>query len=423
MARRSLRRAAVLLLAAPVLLGAAWLVAGATFRPGDKEELPPEEGGPDASAVAVTVAPVARRPLRRTVEAMGTLHAFEEVALAARVEGRVQKVHHDVADRVPPGEVLLELDPTDHDLAVEQAERALGVELAKLGLERPPTALVDVEKVPAVMQAQTRMENARGRYERSRRLRASRASSQEEVEGLLSDSRSAQAEHANQVLLAKGVLATIRLRQTALAVARQQQRDTKVRVPAPSFTVPGAPGGPVYAITSRGVSEGSLVRPGTEVFRLVIVQALKLRVAVPERFSGEVKPGQTVDVHTAALPQPVVGTVTRINPAVSQTTRTFQVEVQVANPRGELKPGGFARAAIRTREDTAALVPLSAVVQFAGVTKVFLADGGRAREVQVTLGDQVGEHVEIASPALPAGARVITSGQTVLARDTPIRAR
>jgi hypothetical protein len=63
------------------------------------------------------------------------------------------------------------------------------------------------------------------------------------------------------------------------------------------------------------------------------------------------------------------------------------------------------------------------VVQFAGVTKVFLADGGRAREVQAILGEQAGDHVEVVSPALPAGARVITSGQTVLARDTPIRVR
>src|SRR5262249_53689725 len=132
----------------------------------------------------------------------------------------------------------------------------------------------------------------------------------------------------------------------------------------PTLPVPGAQGGVSYAITGRSVAEGTLVRPGMEVFRLVICQALKLRVAVPERYSGDVKTGQAVDVHTAASPAPVVGTVTRINPAVSQTTRTFQVEVLVPNAKGELKPGGFARAAIRTREETAAMVPLSAVVQF-----------------------------------------------------------
>ena len=38
-------------------------------------------------------------------------------------------------------------------------------------------------------------------------------------------------------------------------------------------------GGVTYAITQRLVSEGTFVRPGTELFRLVITRALKLRGA------------------------------------------------------------------------------------------------------------------------------------------------
>jgi RND family efflux transporter MFP subunit len=411
----------------PLLLAsfaAGWVIAGGGSARHAREALPDEDAnGRDARAVMVTVEPVSHRPVQRTIEAVGTLFGFEEVSISARVEGRVCKLHHDVADRVRPGELLLEVDPTDFKLSVEQAERTLEVELAKLGFKELPDSRVDLDKVPTVMQACTRMEYARSRHERSRQLALSRAAAAEDVENTATEYRAAHAEHANQLLIARAGLATIRMKQTALAVARQQLADTRVCTPTPTLPVPGK-GEDAYVITQRAIAEGTLVRPGTELFKLVINRTLKLRVPVPERYSPEVRLGQTVDVATAAFPRPVAGTVARISPAVEPTTRTFQVEILIPNENGDLKPGSFAKAAIRTRLDTQAVaVPLSALVQFAGVTKVFLAQDGRAKEVQVTLGVQTPEWVEIASPPLPRGALVVTSGQTILASGSPVSVR
>jgi RND family efflux transporter MFP subunit len=412
----------------PVLLllafGAGWAVTGKGAGH-EKESLPPEPAadGRDPSAVVVAVEPVSRRSVQRTIEAVGTLHGFEEVSISAKVEGRVRKLHRDVADSVKPGDLLLEIDPTDYDLSVEQADRSLQVELAKLGLEEPPQRNVDLGQVPSVMQARTRLENTRSRYERVRRVAAARATSMDELDNAASDSKAAQAEHANQLLMARATLATIRMKQTALAISRQQLADTRVSTPTPTLSVPGAT--PVaYVVTQRAVAEGTFVKPGNELFKLVINRTLKLRVSVPERYSNEVRQGQKAEVMTAAFSRPFAGTVTRINPAVETTTRTFEVEIQVPNPNGELKPGGFAKASILTRLDSEAVtVPLAALVNFAGITKVFLAEKGRAREVQVALGVQTTEWVEITRPALPRSALVITSGQTVLASDTAVIVR
>jgi RND family efflux transporter MFP subunit len=413
-------------LVAALAFGAGWVLAGGGLRHREKEDLPPDTGvaHQDPSAVLVTVEPVTFRPVQRAVEGVGTLHGFEEIAISARVEGRVRRLRFDVADRLNPGELLLEIDPTDYELSVEQAERALQVELARLGLSQLPEPDVDLGKVPSVMQAQTRMENARSKSERTNRLAASRNISAEERDNATSDYRAAQAENANQVLLARAGLATIRMKQTALAVAQQQLKDTQVRVPTPTLPVPDSADGVVYAVTHRTVAEGTLVRPGTEICKLVLDQTLKLRVPVPERYSTEVRVGQKGEVITAAFPHPFAGTVTRVNPAVEPTTRTFEVEVQVPNPKGELKAGSFAKAAILTRLDAeAATVPLSALVNFAGINKVFLNEDGRAKEVQVTAGVQTTDWVEITRPALPRGAQVITSGQTVLAAESPVVVR
>ena len=156
----------------------------------------------------------------------------------------------------------------------------------------------------------------------------------------------------------------------------------------------------------------------------MIERPLKFRGRVPERRSGEVRVGQQAEVYAAAFKQPFPGEVTRINPSVDTLTRAFEVEILVPNAENKLKPGGFAKTAILTHlDEQAPTVPLEALVQFAGVTKIFLVEAGHAREVQVKLGVQDTQWVEIASPPLTAGSQVVTSGLTAIADGTAVAIR
>ena len=393
-----------------------------------REKLPPEtataQSKEDSAVVAVTTSAVTHRAVQRTVEATGTLHGFEEVTITAKVEGRLKSIQRDVGDLVKPGELLVEIEPIDFEQAVQQDERALQVELAKLGLQQLPDTTFDLAKVPSVQQAQVKLDTSKSRLDRKLRLRGSGGVSPEEAEGVTGDFLAAQAEYANQLLLARSGLASVQLKQSALAISRQKLFETKVVAPTPTRPVPGAEGGVVYSVTARKVSEGTLIRAGNEVCRLVIDRTLKLRLPVPERFGPEVKVGQSVTVSTAASINPAIGTIARINPAVDPATRTIEVEVQVPNPKGELKSGGFAKASILTRTDAAAVtVPITAPYSFAGTTRVFMVENGKAKDVPVTLGVQTTEWVEVTQPALRAGALVVTSGHALLADGTPVVVR
>ena len=422
--RRWIRRLIgfVLLISA---FGLGWMAALAQVGKHTKEKIEPAVSpeGRDAAAVVVTTEPVSVRSVQRSVEAFGSLHGFEEVSISARVEGRVRKILHDVSDVVSPTEQLLEIDPTDYELSVQKADRTLQVELSKLGLQELPDSRLDLEKVPFVAKAKSQMDYTKLRNDRISRLAASKTVSAEESESAASDYRTAKAEYENQLLTAETDLATIQMQQVGLEVAREQLANTRVSAPIPSVSVPGIDQ-VKYVVSQRSVSEGTLVRPGTEIFRVVINQILKLRVPVPERFSSEIKLQQQVNVFAATSATPYIGKVTRIYPTVEPATRTFQVEIQVPNPNGELKPGSFAKAAILTRVDPdATTVPLSAVIQFAGITKIFLDENGRAKEVPVTLGTQTTDWVEITKPQLPRDAHVITSGQSVIADGTDVNVR
>jgi RND family efflux transporter MFP subunit len=192
-----------------------------------------------------------------------------------------------------------------------------------------------------------------------------------------------------------------------------------------------------FAVSGRSVSEGEIVRtmPFGEqqsMYRLVIDQPLKLKATVPERHRGEIKVGQDAELEVEAYPgRKFAGKVSRVNPSVDRASRTFQAEVLVPNEDRLLSPGSFVKVAVLTQVDSAAsTVPEEAVIDFAGVTKVFTGAVGRAREVkvrvreamQVGTGSDVRTWVEVEGE-LPSGSLVVTSGQSKLADGTPVRVR
>lgn len=425
--KRSWRGQLLWALVVLVVLGIGGAVVGERFRRPEKETLPPETGTSqrDPDAVVVTVEPVTFRSVQRSVEAIGTLYGYEEVSIAAKVDGRVRKIHHDISDEVKPGDLLVEFDPTDYELLLGQAEKSLRVDLVRLGAdELSEGAKFDVERMPAVIQARERMGNAKLRYDRARSLFQSNAIPAEELTDKTADYRAAEAEYRSQVLTARSLVATAEMKREALAIARQQLKDMKIVVPTPSEKVPNLSEGVTYVVSGRAVSEGSFVRTGTEVCKLVINRMLKLKALIPERYSNEIVRGQQVQVSTAARPQPCTGRIARINPTVDPANRTFQVEIAVPNAEGKLKPGSFAKGEILTRRDSeVATIPLEALTSFAGITKIFVIQDGRAKEVRVALGVQNTEWVEIADPLLPRGAQIVLSGQSGLADGTPVVVR
>jgi len=417
------RRLLISLLILTSFIGAAWAYATGRIGQDHRATLPPEPSELTnlPEGIAVTAEPVTIRKLKRTIDSVGTLYGFEEVVVSAKVEGRVLRIRHDVSDRIAPDELLVELDPTDHQLAVEQARSNLQVELAKLGLQQPSDVHFELEKVPTVQLAREKRELARLKMERVQSLAERQATTQEGVDNAVSEFRMAGAEYENQMLMAKSGLATIRARQAALAIAQQQLADCNVRAPVPQQNVSGADVARPYVMTRRTIAEGTFVRVGDEICRLVIDGILKLRLQVPERHSAEIILGQHVQVYTAASSEPYSGTVTMINPAVDTKTRTFQVEVQVVNNRPGLKPGGFAKAVIEISEDPEArTVPLAAMIRYAGVIKLFTMAHGQAHEVQFVPGVQTSEWVEVASPRIARDSIVITSGQYNLSEGTKV---
>lgn len=384
--------------------------------------------------VIVTVAPVGSQEIPRSISVIGTLAGFDELTLAPNIDGRVRSVYTDVGDLAVPGSVLLMLDPTDYQLAVAEAERALEAELARLGIRELPDGSFDVSEVPSVRKAQVALENAVVRAERVKGLFERRAASKDEFDLVATELKLAEATKEDAVTQALATLASARFRQASLETARQRLSDCALKAPVPAgweaWAVVVGPGfTPLqYSVSEKMLTEGEMVRsmPVTNAFRLVIDHALKLKAGVPERHLADVRIGQLAEIKVDAYPgSSFVGKVARINPTIDPTSRTFRIEIAVPNLDGRLKAGGFARAKIQVRTDSnVTTVPTEALVTLAGVNKVFLydADSGTARAVQVQLGKRDQTWVEVDAD-LPPDGQLIVSGLTRVVDGSPVQLR
>lgn len=175
-------------------------------------------------------------------------------------------------------------------------------------------------------------------------------------------------------------------------------------------------------ITAKKLNDGEvfLLAPGgvgaPTIVSLMQINPLKLILNVSEVNLRDVKLNQSVDVKSQIYPDEVFkGSITRINPAINSSSRTFEVEVKLTNPNEKLKPGMFVRAKINLGFTDGIIVQRSAALKQLGSSAYygFIVKDNTAKRVDLTLGNEFNDKVEITS-GLSAGDYLVTRGQGLL---------
>jgi len=169
-------------------------------------------------------------------------------------------------------------------------------------------------------------------------------------------------------------------------------------------------------VAELGAREGMAVSPGAPLFRINGVRTVWVDAELPETLSGQVRPGQPVEVRASAVPDAVLGgRVSAILPELTPVTRTRKARVELPNPDGRLVPGMLASVDFMPAAAQAVLsVPAEAVIRTGRRSVVILAeDGGRFRPVEVETGIEAEDAIEIRR-GLVAGQRVVASGQFLI---------
>lgn len=286
----------------------------------------------------------------------GSIEANEQVEIRSEVSGIVEGIYFDEGTFVKKGQVLFKVNDIELKAQLQQA-------VTKEGLAG---------------------ENAR----RAKLLLEKEAISQEEYDVANADYASNKA-------------------QTQLV--RAQIAKTAVKAPFSG------------KIGLRSISPGTYITPSVLVAKLVNISQLKITFSVPEKYATQIK-NKTV-VHFTVSGSNVIhsAVIYAIQPEVEVATRTLQIRAIADNKEGKLFPGTFAEVQLplATISD-AIVVPSEAIIPVQGGKKVFIANNGKAKEVNINASTRTEANILVLS-GLNVGDTLITSGVMSLKNDLPIQ--
>jgi membrane fusion protein, heavy metal efflux system len=154
----------------------------------------------------------------------------------------------------------------------------------------------------------------------------------------------------------------------------------------------------------------SVADPGVKLMTITDDRQVLVTANIYERDLGRIKIGQQVSVKVPGAGNKLFsGQISRIGTAVDPQSRVVAVQATLANSDGSLKAGTFAEIKLATSQITAPVIvlPASAVVEANSEKLVYVKSGDGYQPTTVTLGQTVGDLVEVKT-GLFAGDSVVT---------------
>jgi RND family efflux transporter MFP subunit len=305
---------------------------------------------------------ITQRDLRQTLAASGSLRAYNQAAVKARVAGEVRDVLVREGETVKAGQVLVRMDEADYRARVAQAEGALSAARGQLDI------------------AAKARENNRALLDR----------------GFIS--KNAYDTASSQYDIAQ---ANVNAAQGGLDVSRKALGDTVIRAPIAGI------------VASRSVQPGEKVSADNKLLDVVDLSRMEMEVAVPTSDIIAIAPGQEVAVKVEGLAQLLPATVVRINPATQAGSRSIMTYLQLDNPQNRLRAGMFGEARLTLAKKAGVLAAPPSALQVNGDNAYVYAieqDKLVRRQVQTGITGSDGDVtlVEITG-GLEPGARIVRS--------------
>ena len=316
----------------------------------------------------------------------GTTQAFIDTPIFARTSGYLKQWYFDIGAHVEQGQLLAVIETPELDQQLGQAQANLKTAQAN-------------EKLAEI--TATRWQNL---------LKTDSVSKQE-------------TDQAVQDLSARQ--ATVESMSADVQRLEQLQSYEKVYAPFPGV------------ITARNTDIGALINAGSggsqglatvpqELFHMASVNRLRIFVSVPEVDSAAAQNGAKAPLTLDEFPEETFqGTIVRNSDAIDLNSRTLNVEVDIGNRGGRIKPGAYVFVHLRlpdnSKKATSSLViPANTLLFRSEGLRVGVVRGDHAELVPIKIGRDYGSTVEVIDGLKPAD-QVIVNPSDSLTTGTPVR--
>ena len=326
-----------------------------------------------SAADVVTAHPV---ELTRMLSVSGGLKAVNTAVVKAKVAAEVKSLSVREGDSVKAGQVIGQLDTTEFDWRLRQAEQTADSAKAQLDI-------------------------ARRAVENNQALVKQGFISSTGMETSVSNEAAAKANYEAAA--------------AAVALARKSRGDSVLVAPIAGI------------VSQRLAQPGERVAVDAKIIEVVDLSRIELEAAVAPEDVVEVRVGQSARLDIDGLREPAKATVARINPSTQPGTRAVMVYLALqSNPA--LRQGLFAKGQIDLQHSRALAVPTSAVRVDQAKPYVLVVVNGRISQRTVTLGtrgdatiDGKTEHVVEITDGLADNATVLRGSAGNVRDGTPVK--
>ncbi len=308
----------------------------------------------------------------------GRVKGSNEEAVLPKLSGRVTAVYVKEGESVRQGQVIVNLDQSKMNAALQQAEA--GLASAQAG-----QAANDVRRQTALSE-----------YNRKKALHDAGVASDQDLE---------TAKSGYDALNTGATEAGVAQAQAALNLAQQNLADCEIK-------------SPMDGVVGRvDVAVGETTSTQNPVAVINNSADLEVDVKVSESDVSSVQAGSTVKVLIKAISkEPLIGTIKSVASVANSTTRTYPVKVSLPNnSESQVKSGMFAEVMLGTQHRAGVIaIPMAAVLPKNGESTVYVVnEEKRAQAVIVQTGLNDGTYTEI-TKGLQVGQKVVTKGNTLI---------
>ncbi|HET9334645.1 MAG TPA: efflux RND transporter periplasmic adaptor subunit [Gemmatimonadota bacterium] len=327
------------------------------------------EGGP--SGAVIDTVHVRGEDVASLVQAVGTVEADNQTAVAGEVRGQVSRILQDEGSRVSAGQPVIQIDPGPYRFAAQSAAADLARAEAQLSADEKQLERFDQLLEAGAVDRQT-YDNLQARVESGR--------------------------------------AAVQQARAAIGTAQWNLGKSTVRAPFAG------------TVARRHVQLGQTVDTQDELFDLVDDQPVKIRFAVPEIHAGRIEVGDRVEFRVRSDTVAVrIAAVDYVSPEIDAGSRTFEVTAVYTNPDRGARPGAYADVSVTTGvNENAPVVPEQALVTEGTKNYVYVLEDSTAHRREVEAGVRLEGMVEILR-GLEVGEVAITAGQAGLQDGAAVR--
>lgn len=312
-----------------------------------------EASAPASDLVKVRVRKVAAQQVDSAVILRGETEAARQVDARSETSAIVASAPIRKGTQVSEGDTMCELDPGTRGAALEEARARLAE--AK---SRVPEAEARVEE------ARARLTEAEINQNAAAKLGQDGFASQTRVAGADASVATAKAGLSSATSGLEAARSGIEAATAAVASAEKEIERLTIKAPFDGL------------LESDTAELGSLLQPGALCATIIQLDPIKLVAFVPETEVNRVTLGALAGARLAAGGGEVVGEVTFLSRSADPETRTFRVEIEVANPDLAIRDGQTAEIAISSAGVNAHLIPQSAMtLDDEGTLGVRMVDG------------------------------------------------